>query len=305
MPELHDIFGYRQSSFIKRDPETQEATVVKYVVNAMGSLQISDEVKLELLEKGVSEKDQERLVPWTISTGARDRDRDRIDVKGWQLKQYNKNPVVLWGHDRKGLPLASAKKTWKILDDNPRLKSVALFPEEGVHPFADATLGLIKAGILRASSVGFAPEKFEVDPSVPEEEHGYWPPIHYQKQHLLEWSVVTVPSNPEALQSAKSHGIDLRPFASEFGKVLDIKEATLPFVPRSQLEAAWRYSLEKAPTKYFEISESSIRTIVREEVEKAVSSVLDASPTRETESDQQPELVLEDIRAAVRDAILS
>src|SRR5262245_60381691 len=47
-------------------------------------------------------------VKFTISTDARDRDADTIAVKGWSLENYLKNPVILFGHDSRGLPIGQS-----------------------------------------------------------------------------------------------------------------------------------------------------------------------------------------------------
>ena len=35
---------------------------------------------------------------WVMSDFSQDRDKERIDPAGWQLKNYKKNPIVLWSH---------------------------------------------------------------------------------------------------------------------------------------------------------------------------------------------------------------
>src|SRR5262245_44347605 len=49
-----------------------------------------------------------RRVTFTITTDAVDRDRDVIHAAGWKLDAYRKNPVVLFAHDYKSLPIARA-----------------------------------------------------------------------------------------------------------------------------------------------------------------------------------------------------
>ena len=40
-----------------------------------------------------------------ISTSRVDRDGDTIDPRGWQLDDYRKNGVVLFGHDSRSIPV--------------------------------------------------------------------------------------------------------------------------------------------------------------------------------------------------------
>ncbi len=51
---------------------------------------------------------QYRTLSFTISTATADRDNDTIDVSGWDLRAYTKNPVVLWAHDYSSLPIGKA-----------------------------------------------------------------------------------------------------------------------------------------------------------------------------------------------------
>lgn len=81
------------------------------------------------------------------------------------------------------------------------------FPEEGLYPFADTVYGLYKDGFLNATSVGFVGKEATVrdDEAVkdlPEWRRG----VKFHAQELLELSAVPVPSNPTALQQAKSKG---------------------------------------------------------------------------------------------------
>lgn len=164
----------------------------------------------------------DRMIPWVISTPQRDRDGDRIESKGADLKEYFENPIVLYNHARSGLPTATAIKTWKRPDF---VKSIALFPVRDVADgFPYSIYQLAKAMILRASSIGFMPIKFEKDSEMTDEEKAAFPWGGYlhSKWRLLEWSPVTIPSNPGALQAAKALGADVvGPYLKALSKALD------------------------------------------------------------------------------------
>jgi len=42
--------------------------------------------------------DEDRVIEFTISTPVIDRANDIVNVEGWKLDNYMKNPVVLWAH---------------------------------------------------------------------------------------------------------------------------------------------------------------------------------------------------------------
>src|SRR6266545_3513559 len=52
--------------------------------------------------------DDERAVAIAISTEDPDRDKDTLALDGWDLRNYRRNPIVLWAHDYKSLPIARA-----------------------------------------------------------------------------------------------------------------------------------------------------------------------------------------------------
>lgn len=146
-----------------------------------------------------------RQVQFTISTGSTDRMNDRIDPKGWKLDRYRKNPVVLWAHDASLLPIARADKVW-IEGDS--LKAIATFVPKATLRFADTVLELIKGGFLSATSVGFMPLKWAF---ADDQARGFG--IDFIESELLEFSIVPIPANAEALIEGKAAGIDIAPLA--------------------------------------------------------------------------------------------
>lgn len=146
-----------------------------------------------------------RNVTFTISTSSVDRMGDTIAVDGWKLDAYLKNPVVLWAHDSTSLPVAKATSIWKG-DAKTALKAIAEFTPKGMARFNDTVFDMLKGGFLNATSVGFAPLKYAfVDD--PARKYG----IDFIEQELLEFSVVPVPANSEALVESRAAGIDLDP----------------------------------------------------------------------------------------------
>lgn len=165
---------------------------------------ISDTVEIV---KGVDP--EKRLLTITGTTEGKDRDGDIIKLKGWDLNNYKKNPVFLWGHDYRSVPLGSAVKVVKKYKPS-RIDFTIKFPTEGLNPFADMILALYNEKIINASSVGFLPTKWERLEDKDDTGSGAVAMGRkFIKQELLELSGVPVPSNPEALQlSIKSFAED-------------------------------------------------------------------------------------------------
>lgn len=141
------------------------------------------------------------LVEFTASTPSVDRAGDVIDPV-WDLKAFERNPVILWAHDYTAYPIGRAKRVWT---EGGNLKIAVQFVPEDIYPEADRVRKLYEAGFLSAVSVGFRP--LEEPQRLPN--GGYRIP----KSELLEVSAVPVPMNAEALITSK--GANMRPVWSE------------------------------------------------------------------------------------------
>jgi HK97 family phage prohead protease len=136
---------------------------------------------------------QEGEVEFVVSTNALDAHGERIDVDGIDIKDYKKNPVVLWGHDGFNLPIAKATKVWK---EGGKLMARASFYMK--DDFARKVYGYIVDGYLNAVSIGGMVKEWGDDG------------ITISKMLMKEFSVVSVPANQEALVASKSLSGDQR-----------------------------------------------------------------------------------------------
>ncbi len=139
-----------------------------------------------------------------------DRYGDVIRASGWELANYRRNPIVLFGHDKSN-PVGFAKKVWV---EGKKLMARIKLADEGTSPFIDTLRKLVDQKIVRAVSVGFLPT---VEPKyIRDEKNDRITGIEYVGQELLENSLVTVPANPAALSTAKSMGIPEQHLARVF-----------------------------------------------------------------------------------------
>jgi len=180
--------------------------------------------------------DAARTVDWVISTDSVDRSSDSVKVEGWRLDNYRKNPVVLFAHDSDSLPVAQATK---VGIEGNTLRSTSLFADAETYAFADTVYKLVRGKFLRAVSVGFIPLKYQWVDDDPKRIFG----MDILEQELLEYSIVPIPCNPEALIAAGMKGIDLTPIRQWAEKILDTGETVV--VPRAVLERAFK--LAKTP----------------------------------------------------------
>ncbi len=196
----------------------------------------------------------DRAVQIAISTEEVDRDSDTLSADGWELTNYQHNPVVLWAHQYGAPPIARATTVWV---QDRELHAIDHFAEREVYPFADTIFQLVKGGYLNAASVGFLPISFErLDPNSQDEaraDRGRMGGVDFTEQELLEHSIVPVPSNPGALVQARSvlPSADWRAYRRELERFLDEDDQR---IPRRTVERAWE-STRSSRSVMFEAAE--------------------------------------------------
>ncbi len=134
--------------------------------------------------------------PWVMSDFTLDRDGERIDPGGWDLKAFKKNPIVQWAHERSSPaigkvnnPRVHQKKDDKIGE----LTGDIEFDQN--DEFAVKIEKKVDGGYISAGSVGFRSIVVELNDDPKEEA---W--LIHRKQELYEFSICNVPSNPAAMR---------------------------------------------------------------------------------------------------------
>lgn len=145
---------------------------------------------------------------WIASTEAQDSYGRVIRVAGWDLTDFEKNPVMLWDH---GMSAALEREPIGhvpvIAADTYQGKPALIAettPASVLSPVAERLWKQVDAGVLRAVSIGAQATK---SPKVHDDF------VEYAGQKLTELSLVAVGANPDALRIAASA------FGSEFTDV--------------------------------------------------------------------------------------
>jgi len=131
----------------------------------------------------------DKSIGWTLSDDSMDRDKERFDTAGWNLKEFKKNPVLQWSHD------STIPAIGKVI--NPKVKENRLVGKiefDATDAFAQKIERKVRAGYISAGSVGFFPTQVEI----PEDDKDGLQLI-FRKQELREFSICNVPANPNAL----------------------------------------------------------------------------------------------------------
>lgn len=142
---------------------------------------------------------------FVLSDGSLDRHGTRINPKGWEMSNFLRNPIALFGHSG-GFPIGR----WEnVRADGSKLIGRLVMAAEGTSDRIDELRKLVEQGILRAVSVGFSvlewgqPGKSDFD---------------IERQELHEVSLVSVGSNTNALAKARSLNISESTIRAVFGE---------------------------------------------------------------------------------------
>ena len=129
-----------------------------------------------------------------IAANELSRNGDELNLRGVSFKNYRKNPVVLWAHDAyEGIPIA---KTLKIgHDEQGRIE--ADFQFNSGDEFAARVENAWNNGFIRSASIRYLPTKVvEV-----RNEEGKVERLRIEESELLEWSLVPIPADPDAVKA--------------------------------------------------------------------------------------------------------
>jgi HK97 family phage prohead protease len=132
-----------------------------------------------------------------------DRHGETIRIDGWDIENYLKNPIILFGHSYDELEDVVGRAT-DIRFDGTKMIIKGIFASAEANPKAQQLRKLYDEGIIKTVSVGFIPlERDQYNASV------------ITKAELLELSFVPVPANPEALDIMKRCGVDPETFTDK------------------------------------------------------------------------------------------
>ncbi|MDR0313968.1 MAG: HK97 family phage prohead protease [Treponema sp.] len=176
---------------------------------ATGLLKVSGDVELiapiQIRNEELEKRKEKTIggISWTFSTFDLDRYGERIDPLGWDFSQYVKNPVIEWAHC---FHIPAIGKAENIHVDENGLHGVIVFNDKSFDPFGWSIGERVKAGVIRAGSVGFRVMEIEI-PDKETAKDGT--SLIFRKQELLEFSICNVPANPFALSKMRNEELGM------------------------------------------------------------------------------------------------
>ena len=81
---------------------------------------------------------------------------DTIRASGWDIGDFERNPVALWAHDSSAPPIGGARN---VGVEGKRLAGDIEFAPPETYLFADTIYRLVLGKFIRAVSVGFLPTR--------------------------------------------------------------------------------------------------------------------------------------------------
>jgi HK97 family phage prohead protease len=171
---------------------------------------MNDLMTLKQFAPDLEVQDGERAVIARITTASVDRDGDVVLPSGADTRDFLENPVVLFGHDSSRVPVGKAVSMKRTPNDIKAKVEFAKRPD--THPDAvewvpDTVLALFQQKVLRAFSIGFTIDDARDAGEKDLERFGKGARRIITRWKLLEFSVVPIPANQEALATAVSKGI--------------------------------------------------------------------------------------------------
>lgn len=153
--------------------------------------------------------EETRTITFVASDGARDAAGTVLNQEGWNLKRYEKNPIVGYQHEVYGGwdgsdPDNVIGKARAYVEDGELLADITFEPKD-VNEKAEKIYKKLLFGSLNAVSVGFRSIGKGRWGEGEEALDGSNPTYYYAGQELLEISVVNIPSNPNAVRRAMEY----------------------------------------------------------------------------------------------------
>lgn len=137
------------------------------------------------------------VIEFIISTSDLDREKEIVNPIGCRFDNYLKNPIVLFNHDVTK-PLGRCEQLF--ISEDRIIAKTRLNDDDILDPYLKSIINLIKNGTLRAASIGFIPIKWHFEQKEVDGEK--FEVKIFDEWELVEYSIVAIPSNPNALRKA-------------------------------------------------------------------------------------------------------
>lgn len=134
---------------------------------------------------------KEGRIRMVMSDSSLDRTFERVDQSGWKLKNYKKNPVILWAHNSYQPAIGIMEKVGVV---DGKLIGYPKFDSQEIDQFAWMIGEKVRIGTIRGGSIGYKVLKIEILEDAKDKTR-----YILKELELLEFSFCNVPTLPSAL----------------------------------------------------------------------------------------------------------
>lgn len=157
------------------------------------------------IRKFADDVEETRTVEFIISDESKDRHGTVLKSENWNLDNFNKNGIVGYQHNVHGGDMCNGPDPDSVIGkgyayrENGKVIGRVTFEPAEINPLAEKIFRKVLFGSLRATSVGFLPVGEGKFGEGDEARNGSNPTYYFAGQELLEFSIVNIPSNPNAV----------------------------------------------------------------------------------------------------------
>lgn len=166
------------------------------------------------------EQKENRQVEFVISTETPDTYGTVFRADGWDLSRYENNPIVLYGHRSWDGNPDSIIGIGEVFREGTNLIGKVTFESEDINPLAEKVFRKVQAGTLRMASIGANPTSGHWGTTEANEDPEI---LYFDRQELLEFSIVPIGSNPDALKRSAQA---IETFKTEVTRNITVIDAT-------------------------------------------------------------------------------
>ena len=145
---------------------------------------------------------EERIVQFRFTDATADRHNEVVKPEGVDLKSFKKDPTILLQHNSFKFPIGKSLETTFDKEKKDIVGKVLFLDDETDRTGAsEDAFRMVKAGVLKSGSIGFTAKSSDVRLASPSEVKEYKLDkfgIVFDKIELREFSIVTIPANPNA-----------------------------------------------------------------------------------------------------------
>lgn len=141
-----------------------------------------------------------RQVEFVISSESVDTYRTVFKIDGWDLARYEENNIVCYQHRANSDDPDDVIGTSEVFVENNELIGRVTFEDAETNPKAEKVFRKVCNGTLKMASINALASEYRYGDTLKGEDKEV---LYFTRQELMEWSIVSVGSNPDALKRSE------------------------------------------------------------------------------------------------------